>query len=352
MLTRRAAVLTGDLPSGSVALRTAATLCVALSLAVRAGPAAGAGSPAAPAEHLDEVTVRALRWIDERTLDRVVIPRFVASHGIASARINQVGSWHDRICPETQGLQPLSNEYVSRRVLELAREVGAPIEHAGRCKTNVEILFTAHPEDELSYVVKNKPGMLGYSPGGLGELTTFDHPIQAWYATRTHSYVAIEAPTSGQRSSHEIVDDPMSTNLWLTTDTHAESPPMGQSTQDSAGDLVRGVAGSRLENGMMSEFVNVLIIIDSGKVNAHSLQSIADYVAMLALTRSALGGCNELPSVIDLLSRDCGERPPPQAVTAADEAYLKALYASNLEMNVSLERGEIHDRMLRHIVGQ
>jgi hypothetical protein len=72
---------------------------------------------------------------------------------------------------------------------------------------------------------------------------------------------------------------------------------------------------------------------------------------MLALTRSALGGCNELPSVIDLLSRDCGERPPPQAVTTADEAYLKALYASNLEMNVSLERGEIHDRMLRQIVG-
>jgi hypothetical protein len=51
----------------------------------------------------------------------------------------------------------------------------------------------------------------------------------------------------------------MSKNLWLTTDTHAGSPPMGQNTQDSGGDLVRGVAGSRLENGMMSEFVNVLI---------------------------------------------------------------------------------------------
>jgi hypothetical protein len=318
---------------------------------MRAGLAASADPPAAPAEPLDEVTVRALRWLDERTLDRVVIPKFVTSHGIASARINQVGSWHDRICPETQGLQPLSNEYVSRRVLELARDVGAPIEHAGRCKTNIEILFTAHPEEQLSYVVKNKPGMLGYSPGGLDELTTFDHPVQAWYATRTHSYVAIEAPASGQRASHEIVDDPMSKNLWLTTDTHAESAPMGESTQDASGDLVRGVAGSRLENGMLSEFVNVLILIDSRQVTGHSLRAIADYVAMLALTRSALGGCNELPSVIDLLSRDCGERPPPQAVTSADEAYLKALYASNLEMNVSLERGEIHDRMLRQIVG-
>jgi hypothetical protein len=343
-------IRSGD-PRGSLALSTGVALCVAFWLAARAGLAAGADPPAGSSAQLDEVTVRALRWLDERTLDRVVIPKFVASHGIASARINQVGSWHDRICPETQGLQPLSNEYVSRRVLELAGDVGAPTERAGRCKTNVEILFTAHPEEQLSYVVKNKPGLLGYSPSGLGELTTFDHPIQAWYATRTHSFVAIEAPTSGQRAGHEIVDDPMARNLWITTDTHAQNPPMGQSTQDSTGDLVRGVAGSRLENGMTSEFVNVLILIDSRQVNEHPLRAIADYVAMLMLTRSALGGCNELPSVIDLLSRDCGERPPPPGITSSDEAYLKALYASNLEMNVSLERGEIHDRMLRHIVG-
>jgi len=175
--------------------------------------------------------------------------------------------------------------------------------------------------------------------------------VQAWYATRTHSFVSIVAPMSGQRAGHEIVDDPMAKNLWVTTDTHAETPPMGQSTQDLSGDLVRGVAGSRLENGMTSEFMNVLILIDSRQVNQHSLGAIADYVTMLVLTRSALNGCNELPSVIDLLSRDCGERPPPQGITSADEAYLKALYASNLEMNVSLERGEIHDRMLKQIAG-
>jgi hypothetical protein len=95
-----------------------------------------------------------------------------------------------------------------------------------------------------------------------------------------------------------------------------------------------------------------MILIDSRQVNRHSLSAIADYVAMLALTRSTLGGCNELPSVIDLLSPDCGARPPPEGITSADEAYLKALYSSNLEMNVSLERGEIHDRMLRKILNR
>jgi hypothetical protein len=84
-------------------------------------------------------------------------------------------------------------------------------------------------------------------------------------------------------------------------------------------------------------------------VSQYSLAAIADYIAMLALTHASLGGCSELPSIIDLLSADCGARPLPQSITAADASYLKALYSSNLEMKVSLERGEIHDRMLRDI---
>jgi hypothetical protein len=349
-MAKGVAIRSGGSRFGSVVLRTAVTVFAAFGLAARADLATGQDRPATSSEHLDEVTVRALRWLDERTLARVVIPKFVESHGIAGARINQVGSWHDGVCPETQGLKPLANEYVSRRVREVAAQVGAPVGYADRCKTNVEILFTTHPEEQLRYVVKNKPGMLGYSRSALGKLTTFDHPIQAWYATRTHSFVSIVAPMSGQRAGHEIVDDPMAKNLWITTDAHGEAPPMGETDLDLRGDLVRGVAGSRLENGMRSEFVNVMILIDTGQVNQHPLGAITDYVAMLTLTHSALGGCNELPSVIDLLSRDCGARPPPQGITAADEAYLKALYASNLEMNVNLERGEIHDRMLKQIV--
>jgi hypothetical protein len=101
-----------------------------------------------------------------------------------------------------------------------------------------------------------------------------------------------------------------------------------------------------------SEFVNVLILIDSTQVKRYSLDVIADYIGVLALTRTSLVGCSELPSVIDLLSPDCGARAKPQGITTADAAYLKALYAARLQLKVNLARGEIRDRMQREILGR
>ena len=91
------------------------------------------------------------RKFDRRTLDHVVIPRFVRSHGIASASIDQLSRWRDEICPTTEGLQGPYNELFSRQIVALARSVGAPATSAGQCKTNVEILFTANPRQQLDY---------------------------------------------------------------------------------------------------------------------------------------------------------------------------------------------------------
>jgi hypothetical protein len=289
----------------------------------------------------DPVTISATRPLDEHTLDRIVVPEFVQLRGIASTRIDQLGRWQSSICPETRGLPAPSSELVSRRVLTLAREVGAPTQRAGRCRTNVEILFTGNPAQELSYVAKNEPELLGYPPGGRNALTSFDGPIKAWYATRTRSYAVISSD----------VGDPQ-LGLLTPVSPDAALPPPLQSPIDAPGDLVRGMGGSHLKNGIVSEFVNVLIVVDRNQVSGDSLAEIADYVAMLALTRTSVRGCSPLPSVIDLLSPDCGSQAKPHGLTAADTAYLKALYASDLEAKASLARGEIHDRMLRQIVGR
>jgi hypothetical protein len=288
----------------------------------------------------DPVTISATR-LDEHTLERIVVPEFVQLRGIASTRIDQLGRWQGSICPETRGLPAPSSELVSRRVLTIAREVGAPTQRAGRCRTNVEILFTGNPGQELSYVAKNEPELLGYPPGGRNALTSFDGPIKAWYATRTRSYAVISSD----------VGDPQ-LGLLTPASPDVASPPPLQSPLDAPGDLVRGMAGSHLKNGIVSEFVNVLIVVDRNQVSDHTLAEIADYVAMLALTRTSIRGCSQLPSVIDLLSPDCGSRAKPQGLTAADTAYLRALYASDIEAKASLARGEIHDRMLRQIVGR
>jgi hypothetical protein len=56
---------------------------------------------------------------------------------------------------------------------------------------------------------------------------------------------------------------------------------MGQSPLDSMFDSVVGGSGSRLQEGLRSEFTNVLMLIDSNQVSQFSLGAIADYIAML-----------------------------------------------------------------------
>jgi hypothetical protein len=102
--------------------------------------------------------------------------------------------------------------------------------------------------------------------------------------------------------------------------------------------------------GLASEFVHVLVLVDSTRVTQYSLSTIADYIGMVVLTRTSLSGCAELPSIIDVLSPDCSPGPRPDAMTLADLAFLKALYSASLDRNLNLSQGEIHDRMLRLMV--
>ena len=77
------------------------------------------------------------------------------------------------------------------------------------------------------------------------------------------------------------------------------------------------------------------------------MRAVADYIGVLALTRLvSLDTCSELPSIVDLFSTDCGSRAKPGSITAADTAFLRALYASDLEQNLSTERADMHDHMM------
>jgi hypothetical protein len=281
---------------------------------------------------LQEVTVTAQKLTDERRLDQVIIPRFVKSHGAPSPYSHQVGRWtaYLPICPSTTGLKPAFNDYVSHRVLAVATRVGAPTAKNQHCKFTVEIIFTANPQEQVSYFGKSYRDLLGYDGGSLQELLTFNHAIRAWYTTGTQS-------TSGASWTLDSDKPPVATNFGRF------DAPINKPQLDSA---------SRFSVGMVSSFGNVLVIADSRKITQLSLSSIADYVAMLVLTRTSVDGCNELPSIIDLLSADCGGRTPPDAITPADIAYLKALYSADLEKSLIHEEGDIHDRMSGELLGK
>ena len=139
---------------------------------------------------LQEVTVTARKLIDERTLYRVIIPRFVKSHGAENPRSRQVGRWTApaSICPSAAGLQASAVDYLSRRILTVAASVGAPTAVYGHCRTNVEVVFTPSPQEQVAYFGKTYRTLLGNEAESLKDRLTFSHTIRAWYTTATYTY--------------------------------------------------------------------------------------------------------------------------------------------------------------------
>jgi hypothetical protein len=273
-----------------------------------------AANPSAP---LPPVTVTAARRPDTRQLANEIVPAFVKSHGKPAPTTGQLARWRVGICPLTRGLSPAANAFVTARVRAVAATVGAPTQEAGQCAENVQIIFTTEPQKVLDDVVERYRQLLGFHyVSQEKQLATFSRPIQAWYVTATR----------GAKGA-EVIDS-----------IFGVVPP--------------GRLGSRLTTGMSSAFVYALVVADASKVDGLTFGSIADYIAVLTLSQAqSLDACSELPSIVDLLSSGCGERPKPEAMTASDAAYMRALYSIDLELQLGLERSQIHVKMMQEIEG-
>jgi hypothetical protein len=343
------------------ALRTSRWAAVLLGAMLSAALAAAAQplDQSAPQDvhPLQQVQVTASK-LDRHTLKLVAI-QFVKLHGAVSPLIHQIGRWRADVCPKVTGLNPRADAFVSRRVQEVARSVGAPTRGVGKgCAVNVEIVFTPEPQQLLNHIAKSYPMLLG-SSRSAGD-TTFRHAIQSWYLTGTRVVNGVNPPDpsfgnansmKGQSAGADIVRD---ADMLITGPSSLPfTSGLTVDVPGSSGTAATGLAGSYFTNGLASEFVHVFVVVDTSKVAGDSLQSVSDYIAMLALTRmSSLDGCNELPSIIDLLSSGCGSHAKPQALTGADTAYLKALYSADLDMNLNIELGDMRDRMVTAIAGR
>ena len=151
---------------------------------------AGAAASSVP---VPEVTVIAPRPPTPEELAGEAVPNFIASHATPSTVIHQITRWRNRICPVAKGLSPAFNAFVTARIAAVAATVGAPYD-AALCKYNIQILFTAEPQQVLDQLVKRDTRLLGFHyPQQTKKLTTFRGPIQGWYVTSTRGDAGAEA---------------------------------------------------------------------------------------------------------------------------------------------------------------
>lgn len=288
-------------------------------------------SPEAPPGPVDipDVTVTAARPPTDEELTGDSLSQFVAHHATVhyfnTGVTGNLARWRggkQSICPIVMGLNTEQDAYVAARVRALATYVGAPVQADTQCRNNVQIMFTGNPEQNMDAVVKWATVYFrNRYRGGTKDLIAFrsDHAIQGWYMTTRGGDVVLN--TDVEFVGLDVL------------------PVWPQITQRYAG---RGAAGSGSAIGV------VILVVDTTKIVGYSIGAIADYLAMLTLSvAQSPDHCDPLPSILDLMSSNCGKREAPTAMTAGDLAFLRALYYKNTGLGRSLTRSQIQDNMVR-----
>jgi hypothetical protein len=254
----------------------------------------------------------------QRDIDTVV-SQFVELHAAPNRKTGQyMRDDLGPVCPITLGLPQAFDAFVTARVVQVAASVGAKTDATGKCMPNIEILFTDQPQAVVkSLAEKTNGGILGmhfvHETPRLLEVT---HPIQGWYVTSTRMDESSSLPVT-------------STGMDGSTKPADDKTPAIDSAYHAAPDRVG--LGSRIPSRRISSIGNALIVADIKQIGGREIGPVSDYIAMLALSEPrSLDQCNELPSILDLMSSDCGTRAKPEKLTDSDIAYLKGLYAADL----------------------
>jgi hypothetical protein len=236
---------------------------------------------------------------------------FVDSHA-AVTHLGKIARWEDPVCPQVTGLPANFTKFITKRVREVAAQVGAPVDpDETNCKSNIEVVFTATPQDLLNSIREKQPIMLGYydNSSQADEMAKVKHVIQAWHATQ-------QVDLRGNK----------------VIDSKTPTQPNGiRSLNLTSSD------GRRTGDGVRSTYFRGVVVADPGKLVDYEIGALADHIAMLALAQPAsLDVCQELPSVLDMTNPTCRKDKPVKALTKADIGYLQGLYKT-LQSSASLQ---------------
>ncbi|MFO1248112.1 MAG: hypothetical protein U1E93_07830 [Alphaproteobacteria bacterium] len=295
----------------------------------------GANAQPAKPPAVESVTVTGLK-----DAPQAVVDHFVQTFSKPSYLTGKMGRWETGVCPQTVGLGPKYAAFISQRIRGLATEVHAPVDKDGTCRANIEIVFTTTPQDLLDTVRRKHRMYLGYhaGPSQADKLAIVTRPIQAWYLTATKDLDGkVEVD-----SSSALPIDPVGA---LVEDL--KSGGSGVGTRNGT----RKVTGGRLKDGVRTIFQNVIIAADPDQLKDYEVGTLADYIGMLALAQfNSLDACQKpLPSIINLLAKDCADAPVQ--LSESDLGFLKGLYSMSADGNLKTQQDGIAYQMKQTFKG-
>jgi hypothetical protein len=296
------------------------------------GPAASAQpapNPKTPAgTNIEKVIVTAPR-LHSGVTPNAIAHDFVKSFAAPTVLRDAIARWQIAICPDFEGIAPQFAAVMEARFRTIAGQAGASMKEKG-CKPNLTVAFTPQPQVYLDALHKKNMDALGYHG-----TTTISHPIQAWYVTGTKD---IRGKVFLDKDATLVLECPAG-------DCYGFAKIANTNTAS-----VDDVGGWRFRPDATSDLLYVTIIVDSAQTGHYMVGEIADYVAMLALSRTEdYDDCQLMPSITNLLSSNCDDKRKSDAITASDIAYLRGVYKMDAGANLQIQQDQIAAEMEKAI---
>lgn len=248
---------------------------------------------------------------------REAINAFIKSLAVPNRLTGKLARWETGICPVTVGVRKEAVQFITARLKQVAVLADAPVDTSPTCKPNIEIVFTTTPQGLMDNVRRKHQAFLGYADTAAqrDRLAVVKRPIQAWYTTATKDL----------RGGTQI-DSAFSNPVEVVVPDPYRNPPF---TTLYVRQGAKTVTGGRLGDGLRSILHHVIVVVDPTKLVEEEIGSVADYVALVALSQvQSLDKCQSLSSIANLLPQGCEK---PAGLTVSDMGYLKGLYHMNAE---------------------
>jgi hypothetical protein len=219
------------------------------------------------------------------------------------------------------GLRPAFLKFLAQEIRDIAARIGAPVNGRASCRPNIEIVFTTVPQALVENIRVHNRVYLGYraSSRQSDALAVVSRPIQSWYLTAT---------------------------LDMNNEPHID-------TRQGFGYYSTAVTGSRLSNGLHSGLNHVIIVADPTRLADHEIGALADYIAMLALAQpNDLDDCEVLPSIMNLLARNCAGAGAARAISDSDLGYLRGVYHMPADGSLNIQQDAIAYQMKKTLGGR
>jgi hypothetical protein len=268
---------------------------VAIAMAFSFLGIAAADTP--PASEAPKTTIDSTTVLGQR--DRATIERAVGTFVNAVALkpgSESLARWQLQIplCPLVAGMPKSDGEYILARVTKIAAAAGAPLapEH---CKGNFYIVVTADPEGVIKAWSKRDVRMFGdEADQGGATIRKFnaDSPVRVWYNTEFY----------------ELDGTPLGNNVEGREDLSARA--------------------TRMEINSYRALSSAVAIVDARRMKDVTFAQVAAYVAMVGLLQMRpQANVGDAPTILNLFA-GAGKAPP--GLTAWDESFLRAVYATRI----------------------